>query len=117
MLDQAKANVVLGIRTSITNLTPTRSQVEAAQQAVAASQETADAEQERWNIGLSTIDKVYQAQVDLVRAQILEIQSRVNYAKSLMAAESADGSFLVLHNVKMEDALRGSLWKDPALKQ
>jgi outer membrane protein TolC len=116
VLDQAKANMVLQIRTSITNLTPTRSQVEAAENAVAASQETADAEQERWNTGVSTLDKVYQTQVDLVRAQMAAIQSRLNYAKTLMTAESAGGTFLTINGITTADAVRGNLWKDPALK-
>jgi outer membrane protein TolC len=114
VLDQAKANMTLSIRTSITNLTPSRSQVEAAQRATASGQETADAEQERWNIGVSTIDRVYQTRVDLVRAQLAEIQSRLNYAKSLMAAESAAGTFLDVNNLSMDGGIKGSLWNGPS---
>ena len=116
VLDQAKANSVLNIRTTVTNLTPSRAQVEAAQQATAASQETAAAEQERWNIGVSTLDKVYQTQVDLVTAQLAEIRARVNYAKTLMAAESAAGTFLDLYGIDAQDSARGNLWKDPPSK-
>jgi outer membrane protein TolC len=115
-LDQAKANSVINVRTSMTNLTPSRSQLEAAQRAVAASQETADGEQARWNEGYSTLEKVYQAQTDLVSAQIAEIQSSVNYAKAVVAAQGAAGTFLPSHGLAFEDALKGSLWKGPALK-
>jgi outer membrane protein TolC len=116
VLDQAKANSVLNIQTTVTNLTPTRSQVEAAQTAVAASREIADAEQERWAGGVSTLDKVYQTQLDLVRDQLAEIQTRVTYAKTLHAAQSAAGTFVVVNNIKPEDGVRGTLWKDPAAK-
>jgi outer membrane protein len=116
VLDQTKANVTMQVRTAITNLTPSRSQVEAAQRAVAASQQAADAEQVRWSSGVSTLDKVYQTQVDLVRAQAAEVQARVNYAKAIVAAEGAAGTFLPNHGIAFEDALKGSLWKGPALR-
>lgn len=113
-LDQAKANMALSMRTSIGTLASSRSQVEAAQRATAASKELADAEQERWMIGVSTIDRVNQTQVDLVHSQMAEIQSRLNYAKNLMAAESADGSFLDLNGLTMDGGIKGSLWEGPS---
>ena len=116
VLDQTKANVTMQVRTAITNLTPSRSQVEAAQRAVAASQQAADAEQVRWSSGVSTLDKVYQTQVDLVRAEAAEVQARVNYAKAIVAAEGAAGTFLQSHGIAFEDALKGSLWKGPAIR-
>ena len=115
-LEQTKANVGIDIRTAIANLTQSRSQVEAAHRAVTASQETADAEQDRWTLGISTLDNVYQKQVDLMRAQAAEIQLRVNYAKTVIAQESAVGTLLENHGIDYEEALRGSLWKGPKLK-
>jgi outer membrane protein TolC len=97
-------------------MTPSRSEVEAAQRAAAAAQETAVAEQELWGSGVSTLDQVYQAQVDLVRAQVAEIQSRMNYAKALVTAQSAAGTFLQTHGIVFEDALKGTLWRGTALK-
>jgi hypothetical protein len=44
------------------------------------------------------------------------IQSRLTYAKTLMAAESAGGTFLTINGIITADAVRGNLWKDPALK-
>ena len=116
VLDQAKANSVLNIQTAVTSLAPSRAQVEAAQQATAASQQTADAEQEKYNIGVSSLEQIYQTQVDLVRAQLAEIDARVTYAKTLHAAQSAAGTFVVVNNIKIEDGIRGNLWKDPPLK-
>jgi outer membrane protein TolC len=111
--DQAKANATLNIRTAITNLSPRRSEVEAAQSAVTATEQTAEAERIRWNEGYSTLDKVYQAQQDLVRAQTAEIQSRLNYAKALHSAQSAASTFDDVHSIVAEEALKGSLWKGP----
>jgi outer membrane protein TolC len=112
--EQTKANVGLQVRTALTSITQNRSQVEAAQRAVAASQQTAEAEQEKWMAGFSTLDNVYQRQVDLAQAQAAEIQSRVNYAKSIIAEELAVGSLLESHDIVFDDALRGNLWKGSA---
>src|SRR2546422_5715504 len=116
ILEQTKANVGIDVRTAVANLTQSRSQVEAAHRAVAASQETADAEQDRWTLGISTLDNLYQKQVDLMRAQATEIQLRVNYAKAVIARDSAVGILLENHGIDYEDALRGSLWKGPTVK-
>jgi outer membrane protein TolC len=109
---QTKANVGIQVRTALTNSAQTRAQVEAAQRAVQASQQTADAEQVKWGSGFSTLATVYQTQLDLVRAQIAEIQSRLDYAKAIIAQETAVGNFLESHNIGYDKALQGRLWRD-----
>ena len=59
---------------------------------------------------------VYQKQVDLVRAKAAEIQVRVNYAKAVIAQEQATGQLQENHGIVFEDALRGTLWKGPAVR-
>jgi outer membrane protein TolC len=110
--EQTKANVGIQVRTALTNSVQTRAQVEAAQRAVSASQQTADAEQVKWGFGFSTLENVYQTQLDLVRAQIAEIQSRAGYAKSVIAQELAVGNFLESHQIVYDSALQGRLWRD-----
>ena len=109
--EQTKANVGIQVRTALTALTQSRSQVEAAQRAVAASQEAADAEQVKWDLGYSTLDTVYQKQVDLTSARAAEIQSRVDYAKAVVAQELAVGNLLESHGIAFDEALKGSLWR------
>jgi outer membrane protein len=116
VVEQTKSNVALTIRTAVAGVTQSRSQIEAAQRAVATSQATADAEQERWTLGYSNLDNVYQKQVDLMRAQLTEIQLRVNYAKTVISEESAVGLLLENHGIDYDDAYRGSLWKGAAVK-
>jgi outer membrane protein TolC len=89
-----------------------KAQVAAAQRAVAATQKTAEAEQVKWDTGFSTLENVYQTQIDLTRAQAAEIQSRVDYAKSVIAQEVALGNFLEAHNIVYDTALQGRLWRD-----
>jgi len=109
--EQTKANVGLQVRTALTDSVQRRSQVEAAQRAVVASQKTVDAEQVKWESGFSTLDNVYQTQLDLVRAQAAEIQSRADYAKAVIAREVAVGTFLDDHNIVFDTALQGRLWR------
>ena len=116
VVEQTKANVASNIRTALANVIQSRSQVEAAHRAVITSQETADGEQERWILGSSTLDNVYRKQVDLVRAKAAEIQVRVNYAKAVIAQEQATGQLQENHGIVFEDALRGTLWKGPAVR-
>ena len=77
----------------------------------AASQEAANAEQVKWDLGYSTLDIVYQKELDLTSARAAEIQSRVNYAKAVIAQELAVGYLLESHGIAFDEALKGSLWK------
>ena len=114
---QTKANIGIQVRTALTNSAQARAQVEAAQRAVLASQQTADAEQVKWGSGFSTLEIVYQTQLDLVRAQIAEIQARADYAKAVIAQEIAVGNFLESHNIEYDSALQGRLWRDSTKQQ
>jgi outer membrane protein TolC len=116
VVEQTKSNSAIQIRTAIANMTQSKSQAEASRRAVTTSQETADAEQVRWSLGVSTLDTVYQKQVDLVRAQAADIQVRLNYAKAVIAEEGSTGQLLENHGIDYEDAYRGSLWTGPAIK-
>jgi outer membrane protein TolC len=111
-LEQTKANIGIQVRTALTSSAQTKAQVAAAQRAVAATQKTAEAEQVKWDTGFSTLENVYQTQIDLTRAQAAEIQSRVDYAKSVIAQEVALGNFLEAHNIVYDTALQGRLWRD-----
>ena len=115
--EQTKANVGIQVRTALTNSTQARAQIQAAQRAVTATRQTAEAEQVKWNEGFSTLENVYQTQIDLTRAEAVEIQSRVDQAKAVIAQETAVGSFLESHNIVYDSALQGRLWRDSAKQQ
>ena len=116
VVEQTIANVRMNIRTGIANWEQSRSQLEAAHRAAVASQEAAEAEQERWTLGFSTLDTVYQKQVDSMRAQVTELQLRLNYAKAVIARDAALGQTLENHGIDYQDALKGTLWKGAALR-
>jgi outer membrane protein TolC len=116
IVEQTIANVRMNIRTGIANLEQSRSQLEAAHRAAVESQVTAEAEQERWILGFSNLDNVYRKQVDLMRAQVTELQLRVNYVKAVVARDAALGQTLENHGINYQDALKGTLWKGAALR-
>jgi outer membrane protein TolC len=111
-LEQIKANIGIQVRTGLMNATQTRAQVEASQRAVTATRQTAEAEQVKWNSGFSTLENVYQTQLDLVRAQSADIQARADYAKAIIAQEVQVGDFLEKHNIEYDSAFQGGLWRD-----
>ena len=80
---------------------------------MAASQVALDAEEERLRVGLSTAYQVALMQNDLVAAEGINIQTRVNYIKALIAHEVAAGGFLERNGIVFDEALRGNLWTDP----
>jgi outer membrane protein TolC len=111
-LEQIKANIGIQVRTGLMNATQTRAQVEASQRAVTATRQTAEAEQFKWNSGFSTLENVYQTQLDLVRAQSADVQARADYAKAVIAQEVQVGDFLEKHNIDYNSAFQGRLWRD-----
>ena len=54
---------------------------------------------------------MYQKELDLTSARAAEFQSRVNYAKAVIAQELAVGYLLESHGIAFDEALKGSLWK------
>ena len=111
-LQQTKQQVAEQARTASANILEIRKQLQAAQSAAASSRVAFEAEQERLRVGLSTQYQVALAQRDLVSAEGAEIQSRVNYAKALVAYQVAAGGFLEQHSVVLDDALRNGMWDE-----
>jgi outer membrane protein TolC len=111
---QTRSQVDLAVRTAQAGLIQSRAQIEAAQRAVASSDVAYRGEQARLFNGISTPYRVILAQRDLITAQSAEIQARVNWAKGVVALQLAMGTFLEAHNISVDDAMRGDLWKGQA---
>jgi outer membrane protein TolC len=110
--ERTKSSVDVQVRTGISNLIQSQAQVEAAHRAFLASETAANAEQDKWEEGITILDNVLQTQLDLMNARFAEIQSRVNYAKAVIAEEVAVGNLLESQGIDFEQALRGRLWTD-----
>ncbi len=113
LLMQTKQQVANQLRTANGNLAEIRKEVQAAQLAAQSSRVAFEAEQQRQRVGLSTQYQVSLTQRDLTTAEGAEIQSRVDYAKALVAYQVAAGDFLEQHAIVLDEALRSGMWMEP----
>ncbi len=104
----------LTIRQAMIGLVQGKAQIEAAHEAVVLAQESLDAEQKKLAVGASTFYNVILQQRDVTTAQYAEIQAADAYAKSLVSMDQARGTMLERNGMTFNDALRGSVAKQPA---
>ena len=67
-----------------------------------------DAEQKKFDLGASTIRFVLEEQRNVAQAQTDEIQSLINYTKSLVDFDRATGMTLKKNNIEIEKTLNPS---------
>ena len=106
-LERTKATIELQVKTATLSLERGRSQIDASQRAVVASQSAFEGAKSKLELGVGTPYKVALAERDLRSAQSADIQARVTYAKALVAHQIAVSSFLEKNGIQFEDALRG----------
>ena len=92
--------VELDVRTATLEINRAEQQIEASRATRQLEQEKVRIEAEKFRVGRSTNFLVAQAQRDLVRSQILEISSVVNYLKALVALYRVEGSLLERWGIK-----------------
>ena len=107
-LQRTKATIELQVKTATLSLERGRSQIDASQRAVVASQSAFEGAKSKLELGVGTPYQVALAERDLRSAQSADIQARVTYAKALVAHENAVSNFLEKNGVMFDDALRGS---------
>src|SRR3989442_8625970 len=81
-----------------------RAHIESAAKARDLAQKTLDAEQKKYELGVSTLFFVLQDQTNLAIAQTNEVQALVNYTKSLVALDRATGQTLSHNRIEIEKA-------------
>jgi len=113
-LNQAQAQikqVELQVATDVTNATLTAQsnteRVQAAQAARELAQKQLEAEQSKFEVGMSTNYNVIQAQRDLATAQNNELQAILNYRKSLVEVERLQQTTLQNLNITVLSATGG----------
>ncbi len=90
-LERTRNQIRLEVRNAIIRLQQAKAQVAAASRAVAANQQSLDAEQKKLQAGTSTPYNVIRVERDLYSAQLSEVQARVSYAKALVEMDRATG--------------------------
>jgi outer membrane protein len=112
-LQRTKNQIRLQVESASVTLSRARAQIEAAERAVAASQRAFEGAEVRLRAGTGTAYQVTLAERDLRAAQSADIQTRVNYAKALIAQELAVSTLLQRNGIDFDQALAGALFSSP----
>jgi outer membrane protein len=101
-MDATAQQIALDVRNAMNLVDMSKSHIESAAKARELAQETLDAEQQKYDLGISILFFVLQAQTNLAIAQTNEIQAMVSYTKSLAALDSATGQTLFHNHIEIE---------------
>ncbi len=97
--------IALEVRNALTQVEMNKARIEAATTARELSEERLVAEQKKFDLGASTIRFVLEEQRNVAQAQTDELQSLVNYTKSVVDFDRATGMTLKKNNIEIEKAL------------
>lgn len=91
---QSRQNVMMGVRVAARGVLTSEILVESNRQARILQEANVAAEEKRLRIGVTTSYRVLQIQEDLTAAQTQEVQSKINFEKSLVEIQVAEGALL-----------------------
>jgi outer membrane protein len=94
--------IALEVRNALTQVEMNKAKIDAAQTARELAERRLDAEQKKFDLGASTIRFVLEEQRNVAQAQTDEIQSLVNYTKSLVDFDRAIGMTLKKNNIEVD---------------
>jgi outer membrane protein TolC len=97
--------IALEVRNAYTDLDTDRARVETARRARDLASRRLDAEQQKFELGTSTVRFVLEEQRNLAQAETNEVQALVNYAKALVAYDHAIGNTLSRNNIDFDKQL------------
>ena len=97
--------IALEVRNALTQVDMNKAKIEAATTARELAEQQLAAEQKKFELGASTIRFVLEEQRNVAQAQTDELQSLVNYTKSLVDLDHATGMTLKKNNVEIEKTL------------
>jgi len=97
--------IALEVRNALTQVEMNKARIEAAQKARELAERRLEAEQKKFDLGASTIRFVLEEQRNVAQAQTDEIQSLVNYTKSLVDFDRSIGMTLKKNNIEVDKTL------------
>ncbi len=100
--------VALQVRNAVTVLQMNIAVTDAATRTRELQEKTLDAENKKYQLGASTIRFVLQEQTNLAIDQSAEVRAIVNWIKSKISLETAEGQLLKAYNVQIDDVLAGT---------
>ena len=104
-LNAQAQQIALEVRNSLTQVDMNKARIEAAQKARELAERRLEAEQKKFELGASTIRFVLEEQRNVAQAQTDEIQTLINYTKSLVDFDRATGMTLKKNNIEIEKTL------------
>ena len=100
--------ILLDVRNALQSVELNRQKIDTAQVALDLQQQTLDAEKTKFDLGTSTLTFVLTQQNNLVLSQTALLQTRVNFAKSLIDLDTAMGLLLQHNNIDLDKALNNN---------
>ncbi len=114
--DQRAINQVrVDVKTAVIGLQQARSRYETAVETRQLAEQSLDAEQKRFQSGVSTVALVIQAQRDLAVDQDAEVQAMANYTHAKIFFDSAMGRTLEVNHISMKEAAEGRVERESFL--
>jgi outer membrane protein len=114
-LQKALSQVRVDVKNAVIGLQQARARYETAVATRVLSQQTLEAEENRFKFGESTIPVVVQAQRDLATNQEAEVQAMANYTHAKIAFDQAVGQTLETNGISLEEAARGHVARQSAI--
>jgi outer membrane protein TolC len=108
-LDVMAQQIALEVRNALTQVEMNRARIETARITRELAQQTMQAEQDKFNLGTSTLRFVLEEQRDVALAESNELQAVVNFTKSLVDLDKAMGLTLSRNNIEIDKTLRAGL--------
>jgi outer membrane protein TolC len=97
------------VQNAVVGLEQARARYEAAVKSRVLQEQTLAGDQKRYALGATVAFQVVQDQRDLATAQSAEVQSMANYTHARIALDQALGTTLDVHDVSIDDALKGQI--------
>jgi len=104
-LEVTEQQIALEVRNALTQVEMNRARIETAQATRALAQQKLEAEQTKFSLGTSTLRFVLEEQRNVAQAETNELQSVVNFTKSLVDMDRAMGMTLRQNNIEVDKAL------------
>ncbi|MFH0871581.1 MAG: TolC family protein [bacterium] len=103
-LTNLEQKITLEIREAIRQIQTNLKRMEATRRARILAEKKLEVEEKKLNVGMSTNFEVLQYQKDLLVAETNEIKALIDYNKSLVSLEQAEGTILEKHNVQLKES-------------
>lgn len=101
-LQNTEQSIRVDVRNAVRNVESGVKRVKAAQASTILQQKKLEAEQKKFDNGMSTSFEVLTFQTDLADAQVAEIRARLDYVKALADLERAQGTLLEARGLQLE---------------